>query len=297
MAGQARFLAGLDALHEAGLLHGFEPGKREVVVSAKLARRFANFDVGNVFRTGGTDFTLRAVDASSGEVLWDHEMSGPVSGGVAIQGDDVFAVAGMREPGQDTRAENSGVYRFSLPGEDDGDTTTSAAPTTTAPTATVASFAPTGQECVGAPCDFSFSLKDVPAGRSPAMTLEVTLDPASVRVSASGLDDPADWLRPGSPADQAGATSYAVFLSQGVDNPNGALVCVLEPVDDTAGDADTAPGALACESDAIPDVGADFDRLTVLAVDDPSTLPPIAEGFDRLVDTIAFDPPLRPEEP
>jgi putative ABC transport system permease protein len=36
----------------------FEPGKREVVVSAKLARRFSNFDLGNVFRTGGTDFTV-----------------------------------------------------------------------------------------------------------------------------------------------------------------------------------------------------------------------------------------------
>src|SRR5690606_13052356 len=117
---------------------------------------------------------------------------------------------------------NSGVYRFSLPGADDAATTT-AAPTTTAPTATVAAFAPTDQACVGAPCDFSFSLKDVPAGRTPAMTLEVTTDPASVRVTAAGLGDPADWLRPGSPADEAGATSYAVFLSQGVDNPNGAL--------------------------------------------------------------------------
>lgn len=250
--------------------------------------------VGDVAFTGGTDFTLRAVQASTGEVLWDHEMSGPVSGGVAIQGDDVFAVAGIREPGQDTRAENSGVSRFSLPGADDEAATTTAAPTT-APTATVASFAATDQECVGSPCDFSFSLKDVPAGRTPVMTLEVTADPATVSVTASGLGDPVGWLRPGSPADQAGASSYAVFLSQGVDNPNGALVCVLEPVDDTAaGDRDDS---LACESDAIPDVGADFDRLSVLAVDDASTLPPIAEGFDRLVDTIAFDPPLRPEDP
>ena len=31
VAGQARFLAGLDALQEAGLLHGFEPGKRAYI--------------------------------------------------------------------------------------------------------------------------------------------------------------------------------------------------------------------------------------------------------------------------
>ena len=30
---QARFLAGLDALHAAGALHGFEPGKREFIGS------------------------------------------------------------------------------------------------------------------------------------------------------------------------------------------------------------------------------------------------------------------------
>ena len=33
-----------------------------------------------------------------------HRCLVPVAGGVAIQGDDVFAVAGLREPGQDTRA-------------------------------------------------------------------------------------------------------------------------------------------------------------------------------------------------
>jgi len=114
-------------------------------------------------------------------------------------------------------------------------------------------------------------------------------------VESSGLGPPEGWLRPGSPADNAGATSYAVFLSKGVDNPNGALVCVLEPVDDTANaDGDTEPDSLSCQSDAIPALDTEFDRLSVLAVKDPSSLPPIAEGFDRLVDTISFDPPLRP---
>jgi putative ABC transport system permease protein len=36
----------------------FEPGKREVVVSAKLAQRFANFDIGNTFKSGPATFTV-----------------------------------------------------------------------------------------------------------------------------------------------------------------------------------------------------------------------------------------------
>jgi putative ABC transport system permease protein len=36
----------------------FRPGMREIVVSAKLARRFANFDVGQSFRTGNSTFTV-----------------------------------------------------------------------------------------------------------------------------------------------------------------------------------------------------------------------------------------------
>jgi putative ABC transport system permease protein len=36
----------------------FEPGKREVVVSAKLARRFANFDVGQSFKSGSATLAV-----------------------------------------------------------------------------------------------------------------------------------------------------------------------------------------------------------------------------------------------
>lgn len=36
----------------------FEPGRREVVVSAKLARRFANFDIGNSFKSGRATLTV-----------------------------------------------------------------------------------------------------------------------------------------------------------------------------------------------------------------------------------------------
>jgi putative ABC transport system permease protein len=36
----------------------FEPGKREIVVSAKLAQRFANFDIGDTFKSGPATFTV-----------------------------------------------------------------------------------------------------------------------------------------------------------------------------------------------------------------------------------------------
>jgi putative ABC transport system permease protein len=36
----------------------FVPGQREVVVSAKLAKRFANFDIGQSFKTGNATFTV-----------------------------------------------------------------------------------------------------------------------------------------------------------------------------------------------------------------------------------------------
>ena len=137
--------------------------------------------MGGVAFSGGTDFTFRAIEATTGDVLWDHEMSGPVAGGAAIQGNDVFAVAGLREPGQDTAAENSGVYRFTLPGEGAPTATTgTAAPTTTA--VPVDAFVDDGQDCVGEPCEFSFSIKDPPADIEPRLTLEITSEPASVNV-------------------------------------------------------------------------------------------------------------------
>jgi putative ABC transport system permease protein len=36
----------------------FEPGKREIVVSAKLAQRFANFNIGDTFKSGPATFTV-----------------------------------------------------------------------------------------------------------------------------------------------------------------------------------------------------------------------------------------------
>ena len=282
-------IVGGTAVGPCPCLHGIDAATGEIVWQQDVAAPTyaATSIVGDVAFTGGTDFTLRAVEVATGEVRWEQEMDGPVAGGVAVQGDDVFAVAGLREPGQDTRAENSGVSRFTLPTDGaPAPTTTEAAPSTTL--STVTAFAPTDQPCVGAPCPLEFSIKEPPAGIEPTLTLEITEDPASVTVFASGLGPPEGWLRPGSPAADAGAGDFAVFLSKGVDDPNGALVCVLEPT------VDSDPEALACTTEAIPDLGSDFDRLSVLAVNDTTALPPIAEGYDRLVDTHAFDPALAP---
>jgi putative ABC transport system permease protein len=51
---------GMELRPQVSLVAGrwFQSGKREIVVSAKLARRFANFDVGQSFRTGNSTFTV-----------------------------------------------------------------------------------------------------------------------------------------------------------------------------------------------------------------------------------------------
>ena len=51
---------GMDLRPQVRLVAGrwFKPGMREIVVSAKLARRFANFDIGQSFRTGNATFTV-----------------------------------------------------------------------------------------------------------------------------------------------------------------------------------------------------------------------------------------------
>lgn len=51
---------GMELRPQVKLVEGrwFTPGKREVVVSAKLAKRFANFDLGQSFRSGNATFTV-----------------------------------------------------------------------------------------------------------------------------------------------------------------------------------------------------------------------------------------------
>ena len=231
---------------------------------------------------GGTDFTLRALDLQTGEVLWDQQMMGAVSGGAAVVGDDVVAVAGIREPGVGNKSKTSGVYRFSLEGESVASTTTTAAPPTTADPETEARAA--AQPCLAAACPLNFDLtKDRVGGDTGTGMVKITLAPFEVEVQAEGLGPPARWLRPGSAAAAAGATVYAVYLSQGTDNPTGGLICVLDDNFD-------------CTGDGVPNPGVTYDRISILAVDDPGELPSLVEGFDRLVITNGFEIPFAPRE-
>jgi putative ABC transport system permease protein len=51
---------GMELRPQVKLVDGrwFTPGKREVVVSRRLAARFANFDIGNAFKTGGKELSV-----------------------------------------------------------------------------------------------------------------------------------------------------------------------------------------------------------------------------------------------
>jgi len=193
---------------------------------------------------------------------------------VAIGKEDIYAVAGIREPGLDKRSRSSGVYRFSLHGKK---ARIRIRPPT--PSSTVAAAGP--RECVGSPCEMAFELKKPPAGLTPTARLEITERPFRLRMKASGLGPPSGWLRPGTPAATAGATAYAVFLSESDDNPTGGLVCVLN-------------AELECSGTRIPRRGATYNRATLVAVKDARSIPTLADGFERLVTTVSFDPPLQP---
>jgi polyvinyl alcohol dehydrogenase (cytochrome) len=228
---------------------------------------------------GGTDFTFRAFDLRSGQVLWSQEMKGAVAGGAAVVDDDVVAVAGIREPGLDEKSRTSGVYLFSLRGGPVPTTTSTTAAPEPPPTGSTAPLGP--QECVDTACSVAFTLIEPPAGLTPSMTLRVTRQPWRVEAHANGLGDPNAWLRPGSPAAREGAVAFALFISERDDNPTGGILCVLD-------------AGLSCTSSAIPRAGATYNRITLLAVKDTTRLPSITEGVNRLVATQAFNPPLRP---
>jgi outer membrane protein assembly factor BamB len=237
-------------------------------------------EAGGVVFIGGTDFTFRALDLQTGEILWSEEMMGAVSGGAAVAGDDVVAVAGIREPGLDEPSRTSGVYLFSLAGEPVASSTTTAAGAR--PLANARLGPPFPPECVDAPCPMSFDLKSSPEAPNPRATLTIDSDPFTITVEASGLGSPQAWLRPGSPAAEAGATEFGVFISDRDDDPTGGgLVCVLD--DDGR-----------CTGGTIPRAARTYNRITIVAVKDARTEPTLADGFDRLVSTISFDPPLRP---
>jgi PQQ-like domain len=266
-------------------LHALDAGTGAIRwQQAEAADTYASAAIANgvVFIGSTTDFTFRALDLHTGEVLWSKELRGGVAGGAAIVGDDVIAVAGIREPGVGNRNRNSGVYRFSLRGKP----VASAPATTKPPPSTPPNPQAAAQACVAAPCNLNFDLtKDRVAGDTGTGTgtVQLSLDPFKVVVQAEGLGDPNRWLRPGSAAHQAAATTYAVYLSQGTDNPAGGLVCTLDADND-------------CTATKLPGTrGATYDRISILAVADQRKLPSLAEGFDRLVTTNAIDIPITPK--
>jgi hypothetical protein len=237
-------------------------------------------EAGGVVFVGSLDFTLRALDLQSGEVLWSDALTGLVSGGVAVVGDDVWAVAGFREPGSPGPSENSGVFRYTV----DPDVE----PTTELPESTITVGVDGGgparapdpaTPCVATPCALDFAFKEPPPGSAPAGTLTLTADPLTITVDTSGLGSPGDWLRPGSPAAQVGATTFALVISERDDEPNGGFLCIFD------GDG--------CTATTVPDPGASYNRISILALDQTDTIPDPADGFDRLVTTFAFDEPLR----
>lgn len=264
-------------------LHGLDAAtgelrwQQELAASSNASAAMAN----GVLFVGGTDFTFRAVDAATGEVLWSSEMTGAVSGGAAVTGGRVLAVAGIREPGLDERSETSGLTLFSLDADDGATTTTGAS----APTGGVqARFAPTSGECIGTPCSVTFGLYEGPPGSRPRVELVVDPDPLRIEVSTSGLGDPQGWIRPGSAAEDVGATVFGLLISESDDNPQGGgVLCTW------------APPEMGCSTDTLPVLRDSFNRISLLAMVDAETIPTLSDGADRIVRTQSFDPHLVPE--
>jgi len=281
-------VVGGTAIGGAPYLHALDAATGNIVwQQPEVAATYGATAVANgVLVIGGTDFTLRALNLKTGDVLWSDEVAGAVSGGAAIVGDDIVAVAGIREPGGSKRSRTSGVYLYSLHGKPQKSATRKVKePKDTEPVPTTAPG--TVQQCVGSPCDVQFDLIAPPAGLSPTMTLEISIDPWRVEVHTEGLGDPTAWLRPGTSAAAAGATRYGLFISERDDNPQGGLLCVL---------AEESGDGLSCTSSKIPRPGATYNRITLLAITDSNELPSAAEGVNRLIVTKSFEPALAPKK-
>jgi polyvinyl alcohol dehydrogenase (cytochrome) len=279
-------VAGGTAVGPAPYLHGIDAATGELVWQSRAvqATYAPSAIVNDVLFNGGNDFTLRAFDLETGDVLWQHEMKGVVAGGPAVVGDSVYAVAGIREPGLEAKSENSGVYRFAL--SDDGGpagTGSSSTTTTLAPRAEGITLQPTTQTCVDSPCDLfaaGITLRPPPAGLDPTATLEVSTDPFRVTIQASGLGQPEQWLQEGSPAAEAGATVFGLFISESDDNPVGGVLCILD-------------ASYACTTDSLPRL-TPYNRISLLALERPDSVPTPSDGPPRLIVTTSFDPPLTP---
>src|SRR5207248_11056831 len=110
------------------------------------------------------------------------------------------------DPGFGNGNRTTGVYRSSLHG-----TPAASAPRTTKPPPPPPPNPQAAQQaCVASVCPLNFDLtKDRVAGSTGTGTVQVSLDPFKAAVQADGLGDANRWLRPGSAAQKAGATTYA----------------------------------------------------------------------------------------
>jgi len=278
-------IAGATAVGECPCMHAFDAATGEIVwQQLAVGPSYApTTEVGGVVFVGSLDFALRGLHARTGEVLWSDALTGLVSGGVAVVGDDLFAVAGFREPGSPGPSETSGVFRYTV------DPAVVASTTVPPPTSTFSDavalpvrLVNAEGRCIDTPCELGFELKDPPPGTNPRITLTIESDPFRVVVDSADLGDPDAWIREGSDAATAGATNFAVMVSERDDDPNGGFLCVL---DDTG----------VCVGTSVPDPGASYNRISVLAVASTAEIPDAADGFARLVTSIAFDPPLQTE--
>lgn len=277
----APVVAGGTAVGDCPCQHGFDAatGKARWQSSDPTGTYGASAAAGGVVFTSGIDQTLRAFDLDTGEVRWEHALPSISAAGPAIAGDLLAIGVGFREPGADT-SPSGGVQAFRVLGPDEEPPPAS---TTTLPEGpAVIGLQPSDQDCVGAPCDIDFTLKDPPSGQQPTMTLEVTPDPLRITVRTTDLGEPADWLGEEGPAGEAGATVFAVFVTPRDDKPElGSIVCIL---DDEG----------SCTGDRI-DLRADsYTRLSVVALADAQSPPTVQEGYDRLVTTHSFEPGLVP---
>jgi polyvinyl alcohol dehydrogenase (cytochrome) len=281
-------VVGGTAVGGAPYLHAIDAASGDMLWQQDVAgpTYAAAMEANGVVFIGGTDFTFRALDLRHGDVLWERELSGAISGGAVVVGDDVIAVAGIRAPGLDTTSDNSGVYRFSL-GSGGGPATSEASGPPTTPSTPPGPPATNSPEALAQPCV------------TAACPLDFTISAERVggdtgRGTVRIQPDPfrvevrAEGL--GTPGRWLRPGSPAAS-----DGATAFGVYLSQGTDNPVGGLvcvlDTADDCTGTEN---PSPGASYDRISILAVDDPETLPSITEGIDRIVTTNGLEIPVTP---
>ncbi len=235
---------------------------------------------------GNNDFTFRAYDLASGAELWQHALQGVGAGGSAIVGNDVYTVAGIREPGLEGRSENSGVYKFSIPKPGETFAPSSASTTTT-------TGARADQHHVGADATTlcQRAVRHVrPGNHASRAAGGLDADPHSpdrhATRSRSRSKAPA-WARrisgsnPDRPPPKPVPRHLACSSPRAMTTQPAACCASWTPT--------TAARPTACRALTT------YNRITLLAVESPdSPLPSAQEGVARLIITLSFNPPLTP---